>query len=94
MVVMEKIPQALDIVLCIFCEFIEDCEYNNLSNRILYVLGKEGVSTQFPSKFVRWVFNYVAQTVLTLSKIHLQSCRAGRCACAWGSCDNARAICS
>uniref|UniRef100_A0A7S3DM60 Coatomer subunit gamma n=1 Tax=Palpitomonas bilix TaxID=652834 RepID=A0A7S3DM60_9EUKA len=59
MAVMEKIPQALDIVLCIFCEFIEDCEYTNLSNRILYVLGKEGVNTQFPSKFVRYIYNRV-----------------------------------
>lgn len=38
-------------------EFIEDCEYTQLSVHILHVLGEEGPSTGEPSKFIRYIYN-------------------------------------
>jgi coatomer protein complex subunit gamma len=38
--------------LGILCEFIEDCEYPNLSASILHILGQHGPSSATPSKFV------------------------------------------
>jgi coatomer protein complex subunit gamma len=41
------------------CEFIEDCEYNNLAVRILHLLGTEGPKTEKPSRFIRYIYNRV-----------------------------------
>lgn len=41
------------------CEFIEDCEFPDLSVRILYLLGEEAPSTSNPSKYIRFVFNRI-----------------------------------
>lgn len=41
------------------CEFIEDCEYNNLAVRILHLLGTEGPKTERPSRFIRYIYNRV-----------------------------------
>jgi len=41
------------------CEFIEDCEYNNLAVRILYLLGVEGPQTKKPTKYIRYIYNRV-----------------------------------
>lgn len=38
-------------------EFIEDCEYTQLSVLILHVLGEEGPSTTEPKKFIRYIYN-------------------------------------
>ncbi len=38
-------------------EFIEDCEYTQLSIHILHVLGEDGPSTEDPSKFIRYIYN-------------------------------------
>jgi coatomer protein complex subunit gamma len=37
----------------ILCEFIEDCEYPNLSASVLHILGQHGPSSATPSKFVK-----------------------------------------
>jgi len=41
------------------CEFIEDCEYNNLAVRILHLLGSEGPKTTKPTKYIRYIYNRV-----------------------------------
>jgi coatomer subunit gamma len=41
------------------CEFIEDCEYNNLTVRILHLLGTEGPSSPKSSKYIRYIYNRV-----------------------------------
>jgi coatomer protein complex subunit gamma len=41
------------------CEFIEDCEYNNLAVRILHLLGTEGPKTSKPTKYIRYIYNRV-----------------------------------
>jgi len=41
------------------CEFIEDCEYNNLAVRILHLLGVEGPNTPKPTKYIRYIYNRV-----------------------------------
>lgn len=38
-------------------EFIEDCEYTQLSIRILHILGVHGPSTDDPTKFIRYIYN-------------------------------------
>jgi len=38
-------------------EFIEDCEYTQLSTHILHVLGEHGPTTREPSKFIRYIYN-------------------------------------
>jgi coatomer subunit gamma len=41
------------------CEFIEDCEYNNLTVRILHLLGTEGPKTSKSTKYIRYIYNRV-----------------------------------
>src|SRR6266496_3819617 len=47
------------IALIHLCEFIEDCEYNNLAVRILHLLGTEGPKAAKPTKFIRYIYNRV-----------------------------------
>lgn len=42
-----------------FCEFIEDCEFAELSIKILHLLGEEGPKTANPAKYIRYIFNRV-----------------------------------
>jgi coatomer protein complex subunit gamma len=56
--------------LGILCEFIEDCEYPNLSASILHILGQHGPSSATPSKFV-----VVFEHVEPLSVLYLPSFR-------------------
>lgn len=41
------------------CEFIEDCEHTTLATRVLHLLGREGPSTQNPSRYIRFIYNRV-----------------------------------
>src|SRR5579859_3619052 len=50
---------SLILALMHLCEFIEDCEYNNLAVRILHLLGTEGPKTPKPSKYIRYIYNRV-----------------------------------
>lgn len=50
---------SLILALMHLCEFIEDCEYNNLAVRILHLLGTEGPKTEKPSRFIRYIYNRV-----------------------------------
>ena len=49
-----QLPESKDMGLGILCEFIEDCEYPNLSASILHILGQHGPSSATPSKYANF----------------------------------------
>eukprot|EP00941_MAST-03F_sp_MAST-3F-sp1_P004176 g4176.t1 len=53
------LPSTKEMALFHLCELIEDCEFAELSIRILHVLGEEAPSTRAPEKYVRFIFNRV-----------------------------------
>lgn len=53
------IPECKETALGHLCEFIEDCEFTELSVRILHLLGQEGPSTGNPTIYVRYIYNRV-----------------------------------
>uniref|UniRef100_A0A7S3LLT2 Coatomer subunit gamma n=1 Tax=Aplanochytrium stocchinoi TaxID=215587 RepID=A0A7S3LLT2_9STRA len=55
----ERIPETKRAALFHLCEFIEDCEFTQLSARILHLLGEEGPSTEHPAKFIRFIYNRI-----------------------------------
>ena len=73
------VPQSKELALENLCDFIEDCEYNEILVRILHLLGKEGPSTTNPSLYVRHIYNRVvlensiirSAAVVALSKFAL-----------------------
>lgn len=73
------VPQAKEMALENLCDFIEDCEFNEILARILHLLGKEGPSTSNPSLYVRHIYNRVvlenaiirSAAVVSLSKFAL-----------------------
>lgn len=73
------VPQAKELALENLCDFIEDCEFNEILVRILHLLGKEGPSTATPSLYVRHIYNRVvlensiirSAAVVALSKFAL-----------------------
>ncbi|KAG7660747.1 SEC21 [[Candida] subhashii] len=48
---------AKQLILMNLCEFIEDCEFTELSVRILHLLGDEGPTTSNPSYYIRHIYN-------------------------------------
>jgi len=56
---LEAIPDAKELCLEQFCEFIEDCEFSELSVKILNVIGEKGPECANPAKFIRFIFNRV-----------------------------------
>lgn len=48
---------AKQLILMNLCEFIEDCEFTELSVRILHLLGDEGPNTLNPSYYIRHIYN-------------------------------------
>lgn len=48
---------AKQLILMNLCEFIEDCEFTELSVRILHLLGEEGPNTTNPSYYIRHIYN-------------------------------------
>lgn len=73
------IPKSRDSALENLCEFIEDCEYSELTVRILYLLGNEGPKTSNPTLYIRHIYNRVvlensivrSSAVISLSKFAL-----------------------
>lgn len=67
---------AKQLILMNLCEFIEDCEFTELSVRILHLLGDEGPSTSNPSYYIRHIYNRLvlensiirSSAVISLSK--------------------------
>eukprot|EP00128_Syssomonas_multiformis_P002981 Colp12_sorted_trinity150504_noHs@28643 len=79
--IISEIPESKETGLAQLCEFIEDCEFANLSSRILHLLGKEGPQTANPSKYIRYIYNRIilensvvrAAAVSALAKFASQS---------------------
>lgn len=77
--IIKFIPESKEIALEMLCEFIEDCEYTELSVRILNLLGNEGPKTSNPSTYVRYIYNRVvlensivrSSAIISLSKFAL-----------------------
>lgn len=77
--IIKFIPEAKEDALELLCDFIEDCEYTELSVRILHLLGNEGPKTKSPTEYVRYIYNRVvlenslvrSSAVIALSKFAL-----------------------
>lgn len=57
--IINEIPSAREIALSHLCEFIEDCEHPTLSTRVLHMLGRLGPQSQFPSRYIRVIYNRI-----------------------------------
>jgi coatomer protein complex subunit gamma len=55
----DKIQDCKESGLLHLCEFIEDCEFTQLSTKILRVLGQKGPMTTTPARFIRFIRNRV-----------------------------------
>ncbi|VVT49739.1 uncharacterized protein SAPINGB_P002419 [Magnusiomyces paraingens] len=53
------IPAAKEPALGHLSELVEDCEFAELSVRILHMLGSAGPSTSQPTKYIRYIYNRV-----------------------------------
>lgn len=55
----QKIPEddVRDIALLYLCEFIEDCEFVNLSTEIIHLIGQYGPQASSPARYVRFIYN-------------------------------------
>lgn len=56
---MSIIPDTKESSLLHLCEFIEDCEFDELIVQILHLIASAGPTTSSPSRFIRFVFNRV-----------------------------------
>jgi coatomer protein complex subunit gamma len=56
---MKQIPETTESSLLHLCEFIEDCEFTQLSTQILQLLGEMGPKTSDPARYIRFVYNRV-----------------------------------
>ncbi|VDO60573.1 unnamed protein product [Heligmosomoides polygyrus] len=57
--IVEENPDAKTAGLAHLCEFIEDCEHDNLATRVLHLLGREAPKTPNPSSYIRFIYNRV-----------------------------------
>jgi len=57
--IIEKVPESTDVALDHLCEFIEDCDYTNLSTKILHLLGEKGPKASNPSRYIRYIYNRI-----------------------------------
>jgi coatomer subunit gamma len=56
---MSLIPDTEESSLLHLCEFIEDCEFDELIVQILHLIATAGPKTASPSRYIRFVFNRV-----------------------------------
>ena len=74
------VPETTESSLVHLCEFIEDCEFAQLSTQILHLLGELGPLTTAPARYIRFIYNRVilensavrAAAVSALSKFAAQ----------------------
>ena len=57
---MTAIPDTKDTSLFHLCEFIEDCEFTDLSTQILHLIGSLGPTTASPARYIRFIYNRVS----------------------------------
>lgn len=75
-----SVPETTESSLLHLCEFIEDCEFTQLSTQILHLLGELGPTTTAPARYIRFIYNRVilensavrAAAVSALSKFAAQ----------------------
>lgn len=73
------VPESRDSALENLCEFIEDCEFTEITVRVLNLLGNEGPKTTNPTLYIRHIYNRVvlensiirSAAVVALSKFAL-----------------------
>jgi coatomer protein complex subunit gamma len=76
--IIEQVKDAQETALEHFCEYIEDCEFPELSIKILNLLGEMGPKTVNPAKFIRFVFNRVILETSSVRSAAVTSlCRFG-----------------
>jgi coatomer protein complex subunit gamma len=76
----QAIPESKENAISYLCEFIEDCEFTLLLQRVLHFLGKEAPKSENPAKCIRFIYNRVmlenapvrACAVITLAKFAAQ----------------------
>lgn len=56
---METMPETKESCLFHLCEFIEDCEFSQLSTKVLFFLGENGPTCKNASKFIRYIYNRI-----------------------------------
>jgi len=56
---MQTVPETTESSLLHLCEFIEDCEFTQLSTQILHLLGDLGPTTSAPARYIRFIYNRV-----------------------------------
>jgi len=56
---LEEIPECKETALLHLCEFIEDCEFIQLSTHVLALLGAQGPSTPTPARYIRFIYNRI-----------------------------------
>jgi coatomer protein complex subunit gamma len=57
--ILSRIPNTTEVALEYLCDFIEDCEFSQLSVQVLSLLGDKGPQTKNPSRYIRYIFNRV-----------------------------------
>jgi coatomer protein complex subunit gamma len=57
--IMRDVPESKELGLSCMCEFIEDCEFPQLSVQVLDMVGREGPTTPNPSRYIRYIYNRV-----------------------------------
>ena len=57
--IMKDVPESKEMALSSLCEFIEDCEFAQLSIQVLDLVGREGPNTSLPSRYIRYIYNRV-----------------------------------
>ena len=59
LILISNIPDVQEAGLAHLCEFIEDCEYTQLSTAILHLIGERGPHCNDPSKYIRFIYNRI-----------------------------------
>ncbi|EAL62772.1 adaptin N-terminal domain-containing protein [Dictyostelium discoideum AX4] len=57
--VVNNIPESKEIALTELCDYIEDCDFPDLSVQILHLIGQEGPLTSSPAQYMRYIYNRV-----------------------------------
>lgn len=68
--IIEENPDTRESGLLNLCEFIEDCEHVALATRVLHLLGREGPTTPYPERYIRFIYNRVILEAAEVSNFY------------------------
>jgi len=54
---MESLPSSSEVILTVLADFIEDCSFEFLQCKVLFILGELGPNTSDPSRYIRYIYN-------------------------------------